>query len=496
MADELPFNIDPNTVTRFGVGGALTGAGIASALSLAHLIRQARKNRNRELSQETDENTIVLTLPKRAFAPGDEEEGVQYDKMPVAEEDANGTDRSENTVENPKGMATSPKAGKKQTKGKKVKADYPRLCTMESRKNQLRYTDGRFGMKTANWPTLTASLLAAGGGGVLGYQLVNKIYQARRIKAREKELETAREEYLDMLKGASPLSDLFMLGEEKQAQSERKNTFSTVDYPMGLFALASLLGAGGTAYLTKKILDQYNPDMETPEDPKLQRIVFRTEGADKVASDEGRVVQASFEASLGVYLDIVEGEQRVLADADVVKAAADADVTTAELYKLAGSDYERLMATLEANPDLRNLMQRATMEHHPILKYFKWSAKLPGIRGMLDKKLYQNVHDSVTLQPHPAELEMQKKTAAILPAPDISAIMSSFYGSELAEKTKTKADREKGKETAEAEQAANPDNKLKGMQLVADDEDALAFIQANKDQIIAALQSMSGSGQL
>jgi hypothetical protein len=489
MANELPFNIDPQTVTRFGVGGALTGAGAAAALSLAHMLRQARKNREQTETTETDENTIVLTLPKRASSPVNEEEGIQYDEMPVAEEDDNRADRSESTVENPKGMVTSPKAGKRRVKGKKIKTDYPRLCTMESRNNQLRYIDGQFGMKTANWPTLTTSLLAAGGGGVLGYQLVNKVYQARRIKQREAELEQARQEYLDMLKGASPLQDVFHLSEEKQAD---RKAFSPVDYPMGLFALASLLGAGGTAFLTKKVLDQYNADSVVPESPKLQRIVFRTEGAAKEASDDGRNVQASFEASVGIYLDVVEGEQNVLSAPGVVKAAQAADVKVCDLYKMAGEDYSSLMATLEANPDLRTLIQRATMEQHPLLKYFKWSARLPGIRGMLDNKLYEGVEKAVLPQPEaPAAVK-----AAGLPTPDVKAIMSSFYGSELAEATKSNKQRKVQEQQKRDEEDADPDNKLKGMQLIADDPNALAFVEANREQILKALQSLSGSGQI
>lgn len=484
MAEELPFNIDPATVTRFGLGGALTGAGLASALSLAHMIRQANKERKEQQSDVTDEGTIVLTLPKRASSlPA--ELGVQYDKVPEAEEDKNRRDKSEHTVENPRRMATSPKAGKKKKSGKKVRKDSPRMATMESRKNQLRYTDGRFGMKTANWPTLTTSLLAAGSGGVLGYKLIDKIYEARRLREREKELEQARQEYLDMLKGASPLDDVFSIPAEKTA---RKRSFSPVDYPMGLMALAAILGGGGTAYLTKRILDQYNPDMEVPSDPKLNRIVFRTEGASKTASEQGRTVQASFEASLGVYLDVVQGEQNVLAGEDVVKAASDAGVTAAELYKSAGEDYGRLMATLEANPDLRNLIQRATMEQHPILKYFKWSAKLPGIRGVLDDKLYNRVEQSI--------LPQATKTAGLLPTPDLKAIMSSFYGSELAERTSPAASKDSKEEEQKKRESADPSIKLKNMQLVADDPEAMEFIQQNREAILKALQNMSATGQL
>lgn len=468
---ELPLNIDPQTVSRFGIGGVLAGGSAASALALLHMIRQMNaKRREREESSSTGPGTIVLTLPNKSAADKTLAEGIDSKKSPKATSDGNGKDRSEHTIKNVKNMATA---------GKKVSKDKPVCRTVGSNGKQLRYTDGQFGLKTANWPTLTASLLAAGGGGALGYHLVNKLYEVKRLKAQEKELEQAREEYLDMLgkQSSSPFNDQFSAGEEKVANREGKRSFRAVDYPLGLMALATILGAGGTAYLTKKVLDQYNPDEKLEAPPSVSKVVFRTAPSKQASADDPEA-RSLFEASLGVYLDVCSGEGRVLGTDKIASAAKEAGTSVAQLYKQAGESYDSLIATLEHNPELRTLIQRSAMEQHPVAKYFKWSAKLPIIRGMLDKRLYQGVENSI----------LGPKQASVL-APDLSSIVSSFYGSELAERAGPKEEVNPSEEEEDAD-------KLERMQLVADDPNAAAFLEKNKKVIAQVLEQLAARNRV
>ena len=139
----LPFEVRPEVVGRYALGGALTGAGAAAALNLVHLLRDL--NKKREAAQQpaqTGKDTIVLTIPKR---------GEVKDKS--------------------SGMIT---------KSTKAPQESTIMREMVSRNNQVIQDNGRYGMKTmmkkkADWPTLTASLLAAGGAGTLGYKLIDKL---------------------------------------------------------------------------------------------------------------------------------------------------------------------------------------------------------------------------------------------------------------------------------------------------------------------------------
>ena len=70
--NKTALEIDPSTIARYGAGGALVGAGAASLVNLVHHINMLRADRRRRRQPtDTDENTIVITRPKRASAQGD-----------------------------------------------------------------------------------------------------------------------------------------------------------------------------------------------------------------------------------------------------------------------------------------------------------------------------------------------------------------------------------------------------------------------------------------
>ena len=64
---KLPLGIKAETVARYLAGGALAGAGTAAAINLVQLIKEMdRRRAEAKQPSETDESTIVLTLPKKA----------------------------------------------------------------------------------------------------------------------------------------------------------------------------------------------------------------------------------------------------------------------------------------------------------------------------------------------------------------------------------------------------------------------------------------------
>jgi hypothetical protein len=493
---KLPFNVRPDTVGRYALGGALTGAGVAAALNLAHMLKRLSAERSQAKDPtETDEGTIVLTLPKRAESAADihqllrnqqerhypksvhEEFGVEHEEMP--------TDGQEDTAMSPEERGAVQKS--MAPTGRAVKEEETIRRTMRNTKGQLRHPDGQYGMKTqvkrGNWQTLTASLLAAGGGGYIGYRLVDKIYEIKRIKDKEKQLQSAQQEYLDKLQ-KNP-------ADVKEAQ-ERHRTFNTLDYPMGLGVLALLLGGGATAFVTKKILDQMTEEQDLPgaKPPQLQKIVFRSGGeSQKAASADNDLAHGLFKAALPIYMDICAGEPAVLGDEKVAACLDECEVGAADLYKMATSDYVTLLSTLQANPELRRTIQRAAMEKHPLLRYFQWAVGLPGISDIADRKLYHGV------QQHLGPKVAEEKDAALGLLPEVGSIMSSFYGSELAERAGRKKE-EKEEATEEKEDPNRADTLLSKLQIVGEGEEADQFIQQNQAAIKQLLERLAKTGKI
>ena len=150
---------------------------------------------------------------------------------------------------------------------------------------------------------------------------------------------------------------------------------------------------------------------------------------------------------------------------------------------MAASDYNRLLATLEGNPELRRTMQRAAMERHPLLRYFQWAVGIPGLSNIADRKLYENL--AVNLGPVPIKQAF---------GPDIGQIMSSFYGSEMAEHTGPK---KKVKEEEEEEEDPDRAGKLLSqLQIVGEGPEASQFISNNQDVIKKLLAQLAASGRI
>ena len=447
-------SVDWPTVGRFGMGGLVTGAGTAALLNLVRYIRDMQKDRkDREIPADTSEDTIVVDLPHKA-------------------------------------AAVKPKLTTTNTKtliGPKTSSQHRRM-------------DGTVGPSTigtklaAGWPTLTLSAIAGLGGGTLGAMLVNKIYQDKRHKQLEDELKATQEQYMSNL----PM---------KQADG---NVFGYVNYPLAAMAILGLVGTGGAAYITKRVLDEKlrAASEEGLEIPKVKRIVFRTKpeerAPEKIASaDDIECVKAA----LGVMLDRLDSTSKVL-NMGYVKLAMDKANTCALTLLKEASDVDTLMEHLQNTPDLRRMIVRASMENHPMLRHFKWAYDVPGLQGMADKKLYQHFGDAFKPQMqntarmiggseghvNMAEAKQADFTGSALAGMVGSAISGQNARHELVDalaeaEKKIEMDRQHKKRLP-------PDEMASGVQLEAQDPEAQAYLAANKQKVVRVLKNLAASGKL
>lgn len=464
MADEEkggnPFNINTSTAGRFAAGGLLGGASLASILGLIKMITDMKRDKSRGEEEDTGLDRLVLTLPaKRAEA----EERID-------------------------------------------RAYVERFCSQIPRV-------GPDMEKSANWQTLVASLLAAGGGTVASYALVDKLFEIRRMKELEKQLASSQQEYLDKLDTASQeIKTAGILGDSDRTGDP---SFNKLDYPIGLAVLATLLGAGGSAWLTKKFLDEYENEEDVsdpgfkPRKPiKVKRIVFRTaSGDDEKEASSREIDPETFAAALGVYLDVCSGEAKMASDERVAEELQKVGMTAGDMYKAAANDeeFQKFMYILAANPDLRTQMKRMSMDTHPLLKYFKWAAGLPLISQITDRSL----HDQLNRQYGPArELFPEAfRNGGIFIPPDLqdfgkkASVLDSLIGSMAAERALDgMSDAMKRKKQIPDEEAQDDDEELKSMvrelEIGAADPNAEEFVRGREKQIKEILTKLVRQGKI
>ena len=358
MDKQALLNVDPKTVGRYAMGGLITGASAAALLDLIHDARaQIEERKRRQSENKPDENTIVLTLPtKHAEVHGSAAEPVKV----------------------------------KMHAGSKVVTRFMKDHTGK----QARHYDGEYGVKMSahGWPTLTAASLAAIGGGTLGASIVDKLYQRQREKQLRRELELAKQEYMSALTGqkaAAAVEELFPeFQSEKQAGSD--SSFGVVSYPLAAAAILTILGAGGTGYLTKRILDaKLQERQEQGQDiPKVKRIVFQsqpTTDASKMASAEDvEVVKAAF----ALMFDHVGGTRDCLDDPQFQAAAKEAGTTGEELMAKVAADADDAMAFMRQHPKLVNAISGKLLAKNPVKRFLAQTA--PG-RAYAVRRIGQEV---------------------------------------------------------------------------------------------------------
>jgi len=478
--DKKALEVDPTIVARYGLGGLLAGGSTMAVLNLVRMLREMHaKQRELAAEPETSEDQIVLTLPRRKMA-AEKKEGpptkirrVEHTRITVA-------------------------------RGPKKNSQFRRAY------------DGTFGCKTAatGWPTLTTAALAALGGSALGAHVVNKIYQTRRQKQLQAELEAAQQEYMDMLqtpKTAECLDALFALPMEKEGD----RTFGPFNYLLASAALMSILGAGGTAYITKRILDEKFREAQRRglDIPKVRRIVFRSQPATDEEGEEKTGTAEDIEcikAALGVMMDRVGGETKILTDPQVKEAMEKAGTSVPRLFKLA-ADVDLLIEYLRQNPRLRQLIQRTTMAQHPLLRHFRWATSIPGVSNLVDHILYKQMQKHLTpgapvpfwkavkqtIQPHASaateyikRLKPFGKQAVVLGM--LPEVVSSVIGSTIA----NRAAQPKAKSPEEEPTPAQTRKTVSKIKLTATDPEAQAYLEKNKAKVMAILRQMAAEGKI
>lgn len=360
--------------------------------------------------------------------------------------------------------------------------------------------------KTANWQTLVASLLAAPVAGYPAYALMDQLLASKRLKELSEERDAAKNEYLDLLlKARRP--DMLKTSEDTQS------SFKPFDYLIGLPILATVLGAGGTAWLTKRVLENYDSNIpESQKHPRIRKVLYKMEGndvpglkrpEDDKAEDEEIVEfkpgsDETVKAACAVFMDICSGSPDILADQRCVDYLEKTGSSPAEIYKLADEDIDRLVGKLEMDPELRSIIKRVSMERHPILKYLKWAVDIPGIAQLTDIPLYGRINK--LLGSNINTMSPMSKTSGIIPGiPDgtgphgrgmgpggglgcgkASALLAVLKNTKADKKKKDEGDKSEAKSKKKSKKDKSEDMNKKDAQL-------------EKEAQLGVLQSLVGS---
>ena len=495
--DKQALKVDYGTVGRFAAGGAMAGAGTAALLNLVHMLREQRKEQLDKRDPETDSNTIVLNLPPKM--------GEYTRKLAF-------TLAEESTVSNDV-MHDHVKPGFRQTKGKRTGGRWTNPIGKKKEKTQSQFEPASDDTnkdvsepsvkEATGWPTLTLSALAAVGGTGAGVALIDKLYAMRRAKQLKEELDAAQNDYVSALSGkqASALDELFPIPGEKQADSSTA-TFGMLNYPLAAAALLTLMGAGGTAYITKKVLDEKLRESQSKglELPEVKRIVFRSaptvapeqEGLKKMSEDELLSVKAAF----FVMLDKLDSHTRVLGTPGVKEAQMAAGLSTNKLFSLSQGDIGGIMDALNKNPELARIIVRAGMSRRPIMKHFQWAADTtPGL-ALGKNRIRSFLNQYAAPQPQPTTV-----AGKIASAVDMATAMlvGKALGSSSAEDA-TKALLEKGVAAVEPKVEKNEEGRpltdLSKVTVSGADPQAEAYIKANKIKIMKLLQTLAAEGKI
>lgn len=294
-----------------GLDALAIGGGTAAIVALirqqveANRQRKAKEEREKE---EIDPNTVVLRLSK----PAKTSKKAEAPKITVKP-----------TVEG-KEVRPLSEGQLRDTAG--------RFATVDDSKGGESKTDKTLSTKTPpekkagySWDIMngTGSILAAGGGAVLGYYLVSKLTRKMEQNRLKKQIAAAQTEYLDLLDGrnvkkaesfgylfAFSPNSLDLVGEDDKMSKEAGLPTDFINMIKGIpdtakksssTALAAyILMAGGTAYVVKKYLEDRFGSRRKEEEPEKQtRILF------KAGSSEFEIPPGSMLATLGILRDCI-----------------------------------------------------------------------------------------------------------------------------------------------------------------------------------------------
>ena len=318
----IPFgDINNRRFVTAVLAGVLGGAGISAGANLLRQFRELREKRK----NDTDDSTIVLTLPKAAESAYESMKGAKPgESKPTA-----------------RGGTQLRDSGKFAGKIVKDEADAPSTKTAA----------GDPGPNTVG--TIVANTLGLTAGGLLSYEVVSRLFDKMNERRLERKLEAAQQAYVSALNGASkraedlsrifrPLDRVFL----KESETKQADVMDILRYPTAFYLLSLLAGTGSAAYVTKKVMDREFPEDKLRSDiNRPTRIVFRTEGTPSIAEGaKGEEKEASAEtcaaitAMLPIYMDVVEGKpSRTLAE-PYRKIAEASGTDAAGLMKMAAAD--------------------------------------------------------------------------------------------------------------------------------------------------------------
>ena len=232
----IPFgDINNRRFVTAVLAGVLGGAGVSAGANLLRQFRELREKRK----NDTDDSTIVLTLPKAAESAYESMKGAKPgESKPTA-----------------RGGTQLRDAGKFSGKIVKEEADAPSTKTAA----------GDPGPNTVG--TIVANTLGLTAGGLLSYEVVSRLFDKMNERRLERKLEAAQQAYVSALNGASkraedlnrifrPLDGVFMKG----AETKQADVMDILRYPTAFYLLSLLAGTGATAYVTKKVMDREFPE--------------------------------------------------------------------------------------------------------------------------------------------------------------------------------------------------------------------------------------------
>ena len=486
--EKRAIEVDPMVAARYLTGGLVLGGSTAALLNLVRAIREARiDQKERTAPLETNENTIVLRLPKNLkhasliktvteSIPAVPPEPAQIKTVEGSQQGTYPMKSTKNGVQPRKGLASAVNPGHWDKTDKTDKY-------------------GSFQKDAAGWPTLTMAALSAVAGTTAGAAVVNKLFEMRRVKQLQRELDAAQQEYLDQLSHPkAAASNIF--GHTVPLDKQADSTFGTLNYPLAAMALLAVLGTGGTAYITKRILDEKSREQgERKLDvPRVNRIVIKSSEdltAEEVANPELRGTPQDIKIAqclLAIHMDRLDSTAKVLDDPEVQAVLKTAGLSTRGLFKAAVKPTNEVADMLEKNPAATDAIVQKFLEKRPIVrglaKVFKGTARRRAVRKaneMFGKK--------------PVE---PTKKAQVSP---MGSLMTSIMGSQIAA-TGLPQDIARAvtgaKQQAEEEQAKeeSPAKVVRGIHLEGADPAARAYLAANREKILKILERLAAQGKI
>ena len=335
-------------VNQWILSGALAGISAASATALLRKLRHMKDIRETYGDTETGADAVVVTLPRREKPAED---------LKVVDKGETGA--SAETPKQPRALDSE--------SGPRSETDAGTSREAESSNGQQRRVDGTYGVKYAqetgpapapktgrlaafldpktggplrfmsspkqgleDWEKIVLGTVGFIGAGYGSYRIADHIHRKRRLKQLERELDAARQHYVSRLYGG---------GDTKAAQEFKPGA---VDVGLATLTLYMLGVGGGTAYLTKRWLDERSRDRESLglDIPSPPRIVFRTEpmsDSEKKASGLVEMSEAEAElvkAAVGFYVDML-GDRKVIGSDGFRESVEKSGHTVEGLVKLA-----------------------------------------------------------------------------------------------------------------------------------------------------------------